>query len=133
MYDNTVKLTGFVGADAERKTTNSQHELTILSLATTASWKDKKGVGYVRRTDWHKLVAWGKLSRYAATLKKGAHISVVGELRYSEFVPKADEKRKNNDQKIRVTEIRITKISKLDRAPKQGTDAATPDPQESPS
>jgi single-strand DNA-binding protein len=133
MYDNSVKLTGFVGADAEHKTTKSQHELTILSLATTASWKDKKGEGYIRRTDWHKLVAWGKLSRFAATLKKGAHISVVGELRYSEFVPKADKKRKNNDQKIRVAEIRITKISKLDRGPKQGADAATPEPQESPS
>lgn len=112
MFDNSVKLTGFVGADAERRTTKSQHELTILSLATTASWKDKNGEGYIRRTDWHKLVAWGKLARYAATLKKGAHVSVVGELRYSVFVPKADKKGKNNDQKIRVAEIRIARISK---------------------
>src|ERR1700746_667943 len=71
MFDNSVRLVGFVGKDAEVKTTKTQREFTVLSLATTASWKDKNGDGYIRRTEWHKLVAWGNLSLFAATLKKG--------------------------------------------------------------
>src|SRR5881398_2206696 len=86
MFDNVVRLIGFVGSDAELKTTKTQREYAVLSLATTASWKDKNGDGYIRRTEWHKLVAWGNLSTFAATLKKGAHVSVEGELRYREFV-----------------------------------------------
>jgi hypothetical protein len=57
MFDNSVRLVGFVGKDAEVKTTKTQREFTVLSLATTASWKDKNGDGYIRRTEWHKLIA----------------------------------------------------------------------------
>jgi len=71
MFDNSVRLVGFVGKDAEVKTTKTQREFTVLSLATTASWKDKNGDGYIRRTEWHKLIAWGNLSTFAATLRKG--------------------------------------------------------------
>jgi hypothetical protein len=53
-----VRLIGFAGSEAELKTTKAQREYAVLSLATTASWKDKNGDGYIRRTEWHKLVAW---------------------------------------------------------------------------
>ena len=43
MFDNVVRLIGFVGSGAELKTTKTQREYTVLSLATTASWKDKNG------------------------------------------------------------------------------------------
>ena len=122
MFDNVVRLIGFVGSDAELKTTKAQREYTVLSLATMASWKDKNGDGYIRRTEWHKLVAWGNLSLFAATLKKGAHVSVEGELRYREFVPKKQKKSKNGDHKIRVAEIHLSKIAKLDRAEKRDSD-----------
>jgi single-strand DNA-binding protein len=115
MFDNVVRLIGFVGSDAELKTTKAQREYAVLSLATTASWKDKNGDGYIRRTEWHRLVAWGNLSTFAATLKKGSHVSVEGELRYREFVPKRQKKSKNGDQKIRVAEIHLSKIAKIDR------------------
>jgi single-strand DNA-binding protein len=51
MFDNVVRLIGFVGSDAELKTTKTQREFTVLSLATTASWKDKNGDGYIRRAE----------------------------------------------------------------------------------
>ena len=127
MSYNSVRLIGFVGSDADLKTTKTRREYTVLSLATTASWKDKNGDGYIRRTDWHKLVAWGNLSTFAATLKKGAHVSVEGELRYREFVPKKQKKQKNGDQKIRVAEIHLSEIAKLDRAEKRDSDAPVPE------
>jgi hypothetical protein len=45
MFDTSVRL---VGKDAEVKTTKTQREFTVLSLATTVSWKDKNGDGYTR-------------------------------------------------------------------------------------
>ena len=80
MYDNTVRLIGFLGKDAEVKSTKSGNEYTVLSLATQASWKDKKSGEYVNRTEWHRMIAWANLSTFAATLKKGTHLSVEGEL-----------------------------------------------------
>jgi len=96
------------------KTTKAQREYAVLSLATTASWKDKNGDGYIQRTEWHKLVAWGNLSLFAATLKKGAHVSVEGELRYREFVPK---KQKNGYHKIRSPKF-ISRKSRSSTAPR---------------
>jgi single-strand DNA-binding protein len=98
-----------------------------LRPAVRRSWKDKNGDGYIRRTEWHRLVAWGNLSTFAATLKKGAHVSVEGELRYREFVPKKQKKSKNGDQQIRVAEIHLSKIAKLDRAEKHDSDAPVPE------
>jgi hypothetical protein len=57
MFDDVVRLIGFVGSGAELKTTKAHREYTVLSLATTASWKNKNGDGYVRRAEGHKLVA----------------------------------------------------------------------------
>src|ERR1700741_1235828 len=127
MFDDSVRLVGFVGKDAEVKTTKAQREYAVLSLATTASWKDKNGDGYMRRTEWHKLVAWGNLSLFAATLKKGAHVSVEGELRYREFVPKKQKKSQNGDHKMRDAEIHLSKSAKLDRAERRHSDAAAPE------
>ena len=111
MYDNTVRLIGFLGKDAEVKTTKSGNEYTVLSLATQASWKDKKSGDYVNRTEWHRMIAWANLSTFAATLKKGTHLSAEGELRYREFNDK-----KHKKVKVRLAEIHLGKIGKLDRA-----------------
>src|SRR5258705_19075 len=113
MYDNTVRLIGFLGKDAEVKSTKSGNEYTVLSLATQASWKDKKSGEYVNRTEWHRMIAWANLSTFAATLKKGTHLSVEGELRYREFNDK-----KHKKVKVRLAEIHLGKIGKLDRAEK---------------
>ena len=60
-------------------------------------------------------------------MKKGAHVSVVGELCYREFVPKKQKKQKNGDQKIRVAEIHLWRIAKLDRAEKRDSDEPLPE------
>jgi hypothetical protein len=54
-------------------------------------------------------------------------VSVEGELRYREFVPKKQKKSKNGDQRIRVPEIHLSKIAKLDRAEKRDSDAPVPE------
>jgi single-strand DNA-binding protein len=72
----------------------------------------KKDDKYIAHTEWHHCVVFGKLSEFAKTLTKGAHIQVQGELRSREY----DSKK--TDAKQRVWEIRVTSILKLDRAEK---------------
>jgi len=109
MYQNKVNLIGFLGNDAEIRTNNNR-STTTLSLATKSSYK--KDGEYISHTEWHRCVVFGKLSDFASTLKKGAHILVEGELRSREY----DSKKKG--ARIRVWEVRVDSILKLDRAEK---------------
>jgi single-strand DNA-binding protein len=113
MYHNKVTLIGFLGSNPEVRTANNG-SFTILSLATKFSYK--KDGKYISHTEWHRCVVFGKLSEYAKTLTKGAHIQVEGELRSREY----DSKK--TDSKRRVWEIRVASILKLDRAEKAALD-----------
>ena len=113
MYQNKVTLIGFLGNDAEVRT-NDNRSLTTLSLATKSSYK--KDGKYIEHTEWHRCVAFGKLGEFAATLKKGAHIQVEGELRSRKYT----STKTNSEQTI--WEIRVNSILKLDRAAKAGTE-----------
>jgi single-strand DNA-binding protein len=116
MYQNKVTLIGFLGSNAEVRT-NSNGSFTTLSLATRSSYK--KDGAYISHTEWHRCVVFGKLSEFAKTLTKGAHIQVEGELHSYEY----DSKK--TDTNKRVWEIRVNSILKLDRAEK-----AAPEDQE---
>ena len=113
MYSNKVTLIGFLGNDAEVRT-NDNRSLTTLSLATKSSYK--KDGKYIEHTEWHRCVVFGKLGEFAATLKKGAHIQVEGELRSRKYT----SSKTNSEQTI--WEIRVNSILKLDRAAKAGTE-----------
>src|SRR5260370_16361893 len=77
---NKVNLIGFLGSDAEVRNANNR-SFTTLSLATKSSYKDKKSGEYVAHTEWHRSVLFAKLAHFAATLTKGAHVQIEGELR----------------------------------------------------
>lgn len=117
MYQNQVNLIGFLGRDAEVRNANNRSFAT-LSLATKSSYKDKKIGEYVAQTEWHRCVVFGKLAEFAATLTKGAHVQIEGELRSREIATK------NSDFKRRIWEIQVDSILKLDRAEKAGPENA---------
>jgi single-strand DNA-binding protein len=108
---NRITLIGFLGSDATNLNTNNS-SFTVLSLATKSIYKDKKTGEYKSSTEWHRCVVWGKLSDFAKTLTKGAHLAVEGELRSRE----REDKKTNAIQ--RVWEVRVSSILKLDRAEK---------------
>jgi single-strand DNA-binding protein len=120
MYQNKVTLIGFLGSNAEARS-NSNGSFTTLSLATKSSYK--KDGSYISHTEWHRCVVFGKLSEFAKTLTKGAHIQVEGELRSREY----DSKK--TDTKRRVWEIRVASILKLDRGERGAPDDQTEDQQ----
>jgi len=119
MYANRVSLTGFLGKDAEVKTTRNNASFTVLSLATKRSWKDRATGERQSETTWHRIIAWGRLGEYAANLTKGMHLQIEGEIRTREYVQKAAGKN-SAELKKSITEIRATGIAKLDRS-KVGT------------
>ena len=87
MYQNKVTLIGFLGSNPEVRTNNNR-SFTTLSLATKSSYK--KDDKYISHTEWHRCVVFGKLSEFAKTLTKGAHIQVEGELRSREYDEQED-------------------------------------------
>ncbi len=77
---NKVILIGRLGADPQLKYTPSGKANVTFNLATNASWKDQEG-NQQERTDWHRVVAWGKLAEVMGEwLKKGSSVFLEGRL-----------------------------------------------------
>jgi single-strand DNA-binding protein len=110
---NRLTLIGFLGQDAETRSTPNGTVYTRLSLATSVSWKEKGSNEYNTRTEWHRIISWNKLAEWAGTLQKGAYIEVEGELRYREYTPT------ESDRSVRVAEIHANSILALDRSDRQ--------------
>ena len=82
---NKVILVGNLGNDPETKYTASGMAVTRCSLATTSVRKDRDG-NQQERTEWHRVVFFGKLGEIAGEyLRKGSQVYVEGELRYDKY------------------------------------------------
>jgi single-strand DNA-binding protein len=123
---NRVSLIGFLGKDAEVKTTRNNARFTVLSLATKRSWKDRETGEWQSKSTWHRIICWGRLADSAAGFTKGAHLQVEGEISTREYVQKTGGK-KSAEVKKSITEIRAIQIAKLTR-PKKDEESA-PEPQ----
>jgi single-strand DNA-binding protein len=61
MYSNRVTIIGFLGKDAEARTTRNNHSFTNLSVATKRSWKNRETGEYESQTTWHRcVVIWNR-------------------------------------------------------------------------
>jgi len=109
---NRATLIGYLGGDAEVRTGKNNQNFITFSIATKTSYKDKESGEYVSHTEWHRCIVFGKFGEFAATLKKGAHLQVEGEIRHTEYTPKKAKK------PVRTDSIRVNSILKLDRAEK---------------
>ena len=120
MYQNRATLIGFLGKDAEVKSTRSDASFTVLSLATKSSWKDRETGERQSQTTWHRCIVWGKLGEFAATLTKGAHVQIEGDIRTRDYTLKTT----GGEVTKSVTEVRVTSITKLDRSKKSDAEGA---------
>lgn len=93
MSVNKVILVGHLGADPEVKFTGSGMAVATLRLATNEQWKDKSGKKN-ERTEWHRVIAWGKLAELCKEyLAKGRQIYVEGRIQTREWNDKDGNKR----------------------------------------
>ena len=94
---NKVILVGYVGQDPEARFTQSGTAITNLSIATNESWKNQNGE-YQDRTEWHRIVIYGKMAETASQyLKRGQQVYVEGRLATNEWTDKNDIKRKTTE------------------------------------
>lgn len=76
---NKVTLIGNLGKDPETRNLESGNTVTGFSMATSESCRDAAGE-WKEQTEWHKIVAWGKLAERCALLTKGQTVYVEGKL-----------------------------------------------------
>jgi single-strand DNA-binding protein len=105
---NKVILIGNLGRDPEVKYTQSGTAVANLSVATNEVWTDRNGERQ-ERTEWHRVVVWGKQAEIAAEhLAKGKQVYVEGSLQTRSWDDKEGNKRYT-------TEVRAARILMLGR------------------
>jgi single-strand DNA-binding protein len=93
MSVNKVILVGRLGRDPETRYTGAGQAVANFSLATDESYKDRNGERQ-KRTEWHKIVVWGKQAEIAQQyLKKGSLIFLEGRIQSREWQDKEGQKR----------------------------------------
>lgn len=79
---NKVILIGYLGQEPEIRYMPNGSMVTNISLATSESWKDKQTNEIKDKTEWHRVVLFGKLAEIAAEyLHKGSQVYIEGSLR----------------------------------------------------
>lgn len=82
---NKVILVGNLGADPEVRFTQGGGAVANFRMATSEQWTDKGGQKK-ERTEWHRIVVWGKLAELCGEyLKKGAQAYVEGKIQTREW------------------------------------------------
>jgi single-strand DNA-binding protein len=125
-YLNSVTIIGFVGADPEqRQAKGNGAKFTVLSVATQRSWKNAEDE-WVSKTEWHRICIFRPrlAERIAATVKKGSHVLVEGELVSSTYERPNGKGKKATTAKITSWSIRADAVRRLDRSePAPGVNA----------
>ncbi len=100
---NKVQLIGNLGNAPEIKTTESGKKLARFSMATNESYRNAKGEK-ITETQWHNLVAWGKVADIAEKfLIKGSEIAIEGKLMNRSYTDKAGVKKY-------ITEVQVAEV-----------------------
>lgn len=79
---NKVILIGNLGVDPEIRYMPSGEAVATLRVATSETWKDRQTGEQQERTEWHRVVLFGRLAEIAGEyLKKGRQVYIEGSLR----------------------------------------------------
>ena len=100
---NRVQLIGRLGQDPEVRVLASGKKLATFSVATTDSYRNASG-DKVEETQWHNVVAWGKVAEIAGEyLSKGQEVALEGKLTHRSYETSSGEKRY-------VTEVNLNEL-----------------------
>ena len=122
---NKVILVGHLGANPEVRYTAGGQPVANLRLATTERWVNKNGEK-TEQTEWHRVVAWGKLAEICGQyLQKGKQVYIEGKIRTRQWQDQQGQKRYS-------TEIVAQTVQMLGSRAERGPDdvAATVPPDE---
>lgn len=113
---NKVTLVGRLGKDPDSRSSPGGSIVVKFSVATVERFADRSGQKQ-ERTEWHNIVAWGKLADICAQyLRKGKLVYVEGAIRTEIWDDKATGQKKYR------TEIVAREVKMLDRRGDSGSD-----------
>lgn len=126
---NKVILIGNLGRDPELRYTANGQAVANFTLATTESWTNKSGERE-QRTEWHRVVAWGRLAEICGEhLTKGKQVYVEGRLQTREWEDREGNKRRTTE----VTAQQILMLGRRGDGAGSGEPAGSSDPEAPPS
>jgi single-strand DNA-binding protein len=103
---NKVQLIGNLGNNPEIRTMDGGKKMARFSVATNESYRTAKGEK-VTETQWHNLIAWGKVAEIAEQfLSKGSEVAIEGKLINRNYTDKEGNKRY-------ITEIQVNEVLML--------------------
>jgi len=93
MSVNKAILVGRLGRDPETRYTSGGQAVSNFTLATDESYRDRSGERQ-KRTEWHRIVLWGKLAEIAQQyLKKGTMVYIEGRIQTRQWDDREGNKR----------------------------------------
>jgi len=99
---NKVMIIGNLGSDPEIKYMPSGDAAATLSVATADAYKDKQSGEQVEKTEWHRVVAYGRLAEIMGEyLKKGSKVYIEGSLQTRKWQDKSGNERYTTEIKAR--------------------------------
>lgn len=104
---NKAMIIGRLGQDPEVRYTQSNTAVANMSIATSERYKDSQGE-WKENTEWHRVVAWGRLAEICQEyLKKGSQVYVEGPIQTRQWEDKEGQTRYT-------TEIKALTLTMLD-------------------
>ena len=111
---NKVLLIGNLGRDAEVRYTTGGTAVANFTMATTDRWNDPATGEKKERTEWHRIVVWGKQAEIAGEyLRKGRQVYVEGSLQTREWTDRDGNKKYTTEIRAQ----RFQMLGKRDDAP----------------
>lgn len=112
---NKAMIIGRLGQDPDVRYTQSNTAVANLSIATSERYKDKQGE-WKERTEWHRVVAWGRLAEICQEyLNKGSQVYIEGPIQTRKWEDKEGQTRYT-------TEIKALTMTMLDSKGEGGGD-----------
>lgn len=119
---NKAMIIGRLGQDPDVRYTQSNTAVANLSVATSERYKDKSGE-WKENTEWHRVVAWGRLAEICQEyLKKGSQVYIEGPIQTRSWEDK-------DGQTKYTTEIKALTMTMLDSKGSGGADKMSQKPQ----
>jgi len=120
---NKVLLIGNLGRDPEVRYTQGGSAVANFTLATTDKWNDAGTGEKKERTEWHRVVVWGKQAEIAGEyLRKGRQVYVEGSLQTREWTDRDGNKKYTTEVKA----MRFQMLGRRDDAPAAVSGAEAP-------
>lgn len=102
---NKAMIIGHLGVDPEVRYTQNNTALATLRVATNERYKDSNGE-WQENTEWHRVVAWGRLAEYAQQyIKKGTQVYIEGSIQTRSWEDQQGQKRYMTEIKARILKI----------------------------